>query len=141
MAQCAHETANFTKMKEMGDAKTFAKYDPKHNPAKAKRLGNVKAGDGARNHGRGYIQLTGRDNYRRAGQALGIDLEQFPELALKPNVAAQVAIWYWKNRVQPKLSDPTDVSASTRAINPGLKGLKNRERQFKSYQLAQNESE
>ena len=141
MAQCAHETANFTKMKEMGTAKTFARYDPVHNPAKARRLGNVKAGDGARYHGRGFIQLTGRDNYRRAGKALGIDLEQFPELALKPNVAAQIAIWYWKNRVQPKVQNFQDVKATTRAINPGMKGLKSREQQFKNYQVAQNESE
>ena len=69
------------------------------------------------------------------------DLEGNPELAARPDIAAKIAVWYWKSRVAPKLKDPTDVKAATKAINPGMKGLKSREKQFKTYQLAQNEGE
>src|SRR5262245_26962014 len=47
----------------------------------AKRLGNTQEGDGWKYHGRGYVQLTGRDNYAAAGKALGLDLINHPELA------------------------------------------------------------
>lgn len=61
-------------------------------PAKARELGNVNPGDGARFPGRGYPQLTGRTNYLKAGTALGIDLIANPDLALKPSVAAQIMV-------------------------------------------------
>lgn len=132
MAQCAHETANFTSMKEFGGTRDFKKYDPKHAPKKAKALGNVKPGDGARYHGRGFIQLTGRDNYRRAGQALGLPLEQRPELVERPEVAAKVAVWFWKSRVQPKVANFNDTAQVTRPINPGMRGLKDRHTKFQA---------
>ena len=127
LAQCAHETANFTTMKEHGGSLDFKKYDPKYAPKKAKALGNVQVGDGARYHGRGYIQLTGRDNYKRAGQALGLPLEQRPELVEKPEVAAKVAVWFWKSRVQPKVTNYHDTRQVTKPINPGLRGLADRQ--------------
>lgn len=135
MAQCAHETANFTTLKEFGGKRDFAKYDPKTNPRKAKRLGNTQVGDGAKYRGRGYIQLTGRENYRRAGNALGLPLEQNPELAEKPEIAAKIAVWYWQNRVQPKVSDYTDTHTTTKPINPGLKGIEDRKEKFRFYQV------
>ena len=52
------------------------------------RFGNRETGDGARYRGRGFVQLTGRSRYRRAGTLLGIDLEALPELANAPEVAA-----------------------------------------------------
>jgi hypothetical protein len=55
-------------------------------------LGNTQSGDGRRYKGRGLIQITGRANYRTYGNLLGIDLEGNPDLALDPNVAAQVFI-------------------------------------------------
>jgi putative chitinase len=61
-------------------------------PVKARELGNLQPGDGARFHGRGYVQLTGRSNYRRAGQALGEDLEKEPDLAVRPDIAAAIMI-------------------------------------------------
>ena len=136
LAQTAHETMNFRRMAEAGSAATFKRYDPKFSPRRAKILGNTKAGDGERYKGRGYIQLTGRYNYRRAGEALGLPLEQRPELAEDPEVAAKIAIWYWKRRVQPRVSDFEDVSAVTRPINAGLNGLEDREEKFQSYMVA-----
>jgi putative chitinase len=130
IAQCAHETNDFASLKEYGGKLDFKKYELKHNPRLAKILGNVKPGDGAKYHGRGYIQLTGRDNYRRAGEALDLPLEQRPDLVERPDVAAKVAVWYWKSRVQPKVSDFSDTSQVTRPINAGLRGLEDRHSKF-----------
>jgi len=134
MAQTKHESADFSRMKEMGGTQYFTKrYDPKFNPAKAKTLGNKHAGDGARYHGRGYIQITGRDNYRMAGAYLGIPLEQHPEMAANPETAAKIAVWYWKTRVKPKVANFNDTTQVTKLINPALNGLKDRFENFKQY--------
>lgn len=132
VAQCAHETANFSSLKEFGGRADFKKYDPKHNPRKAKMLGNKQVGDGAKYHGRGYIQLTGRDNYKRAGLALGLPLEEQPELVERPDVAAKVAVWFWQNQVAPKVSNFNDTAQVTKPINSGLKGLDDRHNKFAS---------
>jgi predicted chitinase len=136
LAQTAHESHNFKSMVEYGGSLDFRKYDPKYAPKKAKQLGNKKVGDGARYKGRGYIQLTGRYNYKRAGQALGLPLEQKPELVEKPEVAAQVAIWFWQNRVQPKVDDFGNTPAATKPINSGLKGLQDRKDKFQDFKTA-----
>ena len=140
LSQCAHESHDFKSMVEYGGSLDFRKYDPKYAPKKAKALGNKKAGDGARYKGRGYIQLTGRYNYKRAGEALGLPLEENPQLAEKPEVAAKIAVWFWKNRVQPKVDNFNDVRAVTKPINPGLNGLADRKdtfKDFKKFKLAQ----
>jgi predicted chitinase len=136
LSQMAHETMNFQRMEEVGGASTFRKYDPKYAPRKAKILGNTKAGDGERYKGRGYIQLTGRYNYKRAGEALGLPLEKNPEMAADPEIAAQVAIWFWKLRVQPRVDNFKDVRAVTRPINPSLNGLADRKDKFQIYKTA-----
>ena len=136
LSQCAHETMDFKKMKEMGGKLDFKKYDPRFAPRKAKILGNTEAGDGAKYKGRGYIQLTGRDNYKRAGQALGLPLEQKPELVEKPEIAAKVAVWYWKTRVANKVDSFKDTSAVTKTINPALKHLDQRKDKQKAFQVA-----
>lgn len=137
MAQCAHETMGFLSLVEFGTIAYFRKYDPRHSPSMAQTLGNTKPGDGARYRGRGYIQLTGRYNYRIAGQALNLPLEAHPELAAVPHIAAHIAVWYWNHRVRPNVQDFTNVRAVTRPINPKLRGLRDRKAKFKEYQLAQ----
>lgn len=132
VAQCAHETANFSSLKELGGRLDFKKYDPKHNPRKAKILGNKQVGDGAKYHGRGYIQLTGRDNYKRAGLALGLPLEEQPDLVERPDIAAKVAVWFWQNQVAPKVSNFNDTAQVTKPINSGLKGLNDRHNKYAS---------
>lgn len=134
LAQSAHETLNFAKLEEMGNSAYFRKYDPAFNPKKAKILGNVKPGDGERYKGRGFLQITGRYNYRMAGQALGLPLEANPELAARPDIAAKIAIWYWETRVKNTVSDFKNTSAVTRKINPGMHGLDKRHAQFAYYQ-------
>lgn len=63
-----------------------------------KDLGNIKPGDGPRYKGRGYIQITGRNNYKNYGKAIGVDLENNPELALEPENAARILVQYFKDR-------------------------------------------
>jgi putative chitinase len=139
LAQCAHESHDFKSMVEYGGSLDFRKYDPKYAPNKARALGNKKVGDGARYKGRGYLQLTGRYNYKRAGEALGLPLEQKPQLAEKPEVAAKIAVWFWKQRVQPNVTNFNDVRSVTKPINPGLNGLEDRKEafiDFKKFKLA-----
>ena len=133
MAQMAHESDNFKSMKEYGGSLDFRKYDPKYAPKKAKTLGNKYAGDGNRFKGRGFIQITGRYNYRIAGKAIGIDLVKNPKLAEDPAVAAKIAVWYWKLRVQPNVTNWNDVEAVTKPINPGMRGLEDRKENFADY--------
>lgn len=76
---------------EFGSDERFEKlYGP--DTRIGKTLGNTKRGDGAKYHGRGYVQLTGRANYDRAGKFLGIDLVNKPEDAKKPEVAYAIAM-------------------------------------------------
>lgn len=85
-------------------------------PSKARELGNLTPGDGAKFAGRGYVQLTGRTNYARAGQKIGIDLVNNPDLAMQPKIAAQIMYsgmiegWFTGKKLsdyfKPGLSDP-----------------------------------
>jgi putative chitinase len=121
-------------MHEVGDKRYFQRmYDKKYKPGKAKGLGNTEFGDGVRYRGRGYMQLTGRDNYRRVGRQLGVDLERNPELAARPDIAAQIALMYWKQRVRPNVRDWSNVAQVTRPINSRLSHLEDRKRDFAAY--------
>ncbi len=79
-------------IKEMGGNAYFIRmYDIRgERPDKARQLGNLQPGDGARYCGRGYVQLTGRANYAKAGKELNADLETNPDLALDPAIAARI---------------------------------------------------
>lgn len=135
LAQVAHESHDFQSMKEYGGSLDFRKYDIRYNPKKAKILGNTKPGDGAKYKGRGYIQITGKYNYAKAGKELGIDLVNNPGLAEKPAIAAKIAIWYWKLRVQPNVDDFNNIKDVTKPINPGMRGLEDRKENFDDYKL------
>lgn len=139
LAQASHETLNFTRMKEIGTPEYFTKKYERHKKT-AKILGNKVKGDGIRYRGRGYIQLTGRDNYQRAGQALGLPLDTQPDLAADPEVAAKIALWYWNTRVAPKVKNFDNTRAVTKTINPAGKHQQRRQQQFAKYQVAQNEN-
>ncbi len=76
---------------EFGSTERFDRlYGPQTQVGK--RLGNTQPGDGARFHGRGYVQLTGRANYERAGSKFGINLVAHPDRAKEPELAYQIAI-------------------------------------------------
>ena len=131
MSQMAHESENFSDMIEDISHERAAK---KYGSGKiAKILGNKSENDAVRFKGRGYIQLTGRWNYEWMEKELGIDLTSSWSAAQKaanPDIAADIAVAYWKKRVQSKVSDFTDVRAVTKKINPGLHGLDSRQDRF-----------
>jgi len=81
LATCFWETARTMQaIHERGQVSYFDKYNAGTRIGNA--LGNTEAGDGYRFRGRGYVQLTGRSNYRKMGALLKVDMEANPELAL-----------------------------------------------------------
>ena len=132
MAQCAHETYDFRDLTERGDMDYFHKRY--NNPRSMKILGNESFDDAIKYLGRGYIHLTGRDNYTRIGNALGLDLVNHPDLALKPQNAADIALYFWRKRVASKVKDPTNVRQVTAKVNGNKSlGLKDRMNKAKKY--------
>lgn len=85
-------------------------------------LGNTEPGDGARYHGRGYIQLTGRANYRTYGGRLGVPLEARPELALAPATAARILVDYFGQRGIDDAARAGNWELVRRKVNGGLNG-------------------
>lgn len=121
VAQTGHETMSFRQFVEIwGPTPAQRRYEGR------KDLGNVVAGDGYRFRGRGAIQVTGRDNYDRYGELLGIDLIADPAVAARPDVGIQIAAAYWTNRRINVAADRDDVDAVTRLINGGLNGIADR---------------
>ncbi len=129
VAQLAHESGEFRWMEEIwGPTDAQRRYEPP-TPL-AKRLGNTEAGDGKRFKGRGPIQITGRDNYRRYGERLGLDLVTQPEQAATPAVAFAVAGLYWRSNGLNELADAEDFVTITKRINGGTNGLADRQKYY-----------
>ena len=108
LAQVCEESWGFSDMKEEGSGE---EYEGRRN------LGNTSPGDGPRYKGRGFIQLTGRANYRAYGKTLGLDLLRHPELAEDPRNAVESACEYWTKRQLNPLADKDDLKTITRRIN------------------------
>lgn len=121
VAQLAHESGGFRYMEEIADGSA---YEGRRD------LGNTQPGDGRRFKGRGPIQLTGRANYRAAGEALGLDLVNNPELAARPDVGFRIAAWYWNSRGLNELAGAGNFREVTRRINGGYNGLADRQRYY-----------
>jgi putative chitinase len=102
-----------------------------------RRLNNTEPGDGWKYHGRGFIQLTGCDNYTKAAAGLGIDLVSHPELAADRETAAKVAVYYWKTRVITQ-GDQTDIDKACFDINGAHNGLPERRAAAKAWEDALN---
>lgn len=125
LAQIAHESGQLRYWSEFasGDA-----YEPP--TLLALRLGNTKAGDGPKYKGRGPIQLTGRANYRMAGEALGVDLESNPKLVIDPEYGFRVAGWFWNRNKLNRLADVSGFDQITQRINGGQRGADERRRYY-----------
>jgi putative chitinase len=90
------------------------------------RMGNIHPGDGWRYIGRGFKQLTGRANYARFGDILGIDLVGNPDLAIDPRYSLEIAAAFWRERGCSDAADRDDLRAVTLAVNGGLIGFAER---------------
>jgi len=123
LAQLAHECGNFDFGEEVKNNEAdFDVYDGRTD------LGNTEPGDGRKFRGRGFIMITGRYNYKEAGEYIGVDLVNNPELAAMPTVAAKLAAWYWTTRNLGKYADGTFYGHSriSISINGGLIGFADR---------------
>lgn len=130
LAQLAHESAQFRFMEEIwGPTPAQRRYEP---PGKlAADLGNTEPGDGQRFKGRGPIQITGRANYQRFGELLGLDLLTDPPSAALPEVAFRIAGLFWSKKGLNEIADLATDDAFreiTRRINGGFNGLADRQR-------------
>jgi predicted chitinase len=109
LAQCAFESGGFQYIEEIacaGGNKCSGQYG--------------SGAPGKSYHGRGFIQLSWPDNYKKAGQALGMGdkLYQDPDMVAKdPKLGAEVSIWFWKANVENKPGAKDHFGATTRAIN------------------------
>lgn len=124
LSQMHHESGGFRYSEEIHDG---SDYEGRSD------LGNNRPGDGKKYKGRGYIQLTGRSNYRQYGKLVGADLENKPELAADPEIAAKVALAYWNKRVNRTAAQNGDVLTVTRNINGGTNGLQDRRNLYADY--------
>jgi putative chitinase len=158
LAQCGHESGGFRLTKEnlnysaKGLMGIFKKYFPTEALAKAyerqpakiankvysNRMGNgtEASGDGAKFCGRGYIQLTGKENYTAFGKSIGVDVCANPELVASQYALASAAWFFSKNGLH-KMADEgaSDlvVTKITKRVNGGTIGLPDRIKHFKEY--------
>ena len=126
LATVAAETAGFKPIDEYVSrfntsprGHSFDLYDNRRD------LGNRGERDGASYKGRGYIQLTGRDNYRKIGAQVGVDLENHPDKANDPAIAGLILACFLKNkelRIKAALLE-RDFAAARKAVNGGRHGL------------------
>ena len=94
------------------------------------RMGNTEPSDGWKYRGRGYIQMTGKDTYKRLSDAVGVDYVSDPDKLLNDPDAIVAALWFWKDRKINKLADIDDVVGVTKKINGGLIGLADRKKKL-----------
>jgi predicted chitinase len=134
MAQCHAETGGFKWLAELGSKEYFRRYDPdKRKDAAAQ--GNTQIGDGYKYRGRGFVHLTWKNNYIKAGQYIKMDLLNNPDLASGKEAAAKIVIWYF-NTQRPKIGKNNqwgDILAVTKAVNGGTNGLEHRKAAFERY--------
>lgn len=105
------------------------------NRAYANRMGNgpEESGDGYKYRGRGFLQITGKNNYMQLSKDTGIDYVNNPDLLLNEADAMISALWYWQRNNLNTLADKNNIKAITKKINGGYNGLFNRIALFKKY--------
>jgi putative chitinase len=158
LAQCGHESGGFRLTKEnlnysaKGLNGTFKKYFPtlasavpyERKPDKIAnkvyggRMGNgpESSGEGAKFCGRGYIQLTGKENYTAFGKSINEDILSNPD-KVASNYALLSAAWFFSKNGLHKMADEgssdTVVTKITKRVNGGTIGLLDRIKHFKEY--------
>lgn len=155
LSQCAHESGNFKAVTEnlnygaKGLRATFGKYFKDDTSAAAyerkpekianrvysSRMGNgdEASGDGWKFRGRGYIQLTGKDNYTQFDKVVDDDILANPDLVATKYPLMSAAFFFEKNnlwKICDGGADKEDVIALTKRINGGTHGLEDRLAKF-----------
>jgi putative chitinase len=158
LAQCGHESAGFKAVQEnlnysaKGLMGIFKKYFPtqtlaeqyQRNPQKIAskvyggRMGNgpESTGEGFKFRGRGYIQLTGKQNYTNFARFIGEDTVANPDLVATKYPLASAAFFFNSNglwSICDRGSDDATVTAVTRRVNGGTIGLPDRIKHFREY--------
>ena len=158
LAQCGHESGGFRAVQEnlnysaKGLTTTFKKYflteaaagPYARNPQKIAskvyggRMGNgpESTGDGFKFRGRGYIQLTGKENYTSFAKSIGEDTVANPDLVATKYALASAGWFFSKNglnAISDKGADDATVTAVTKRVNGGTIGLPDRIKHFKEY--------
>jgi putative chitinase len=148
IAQCTHESGGFKRLKENLNykweslRKVFPKYfstdelaqeyahkqDRIANRVYGGRMGNgdESSGDGFRYCGRGLIQLTGKNNYTKFAESIGMEVEMVPALLESFEGAVESACWFWKTNNLNQYADAGDILTMTKRINGGTIGLEDR---------------
>lgn len=113
IAQTAWESNSFTALREYASGSAYEG---------RKDLGNIFQGDGKKFKGRGYIQITGRSNYRSVSKFLFGDerLLDNPDLLATPKNSMLSAMWYWQSRNLNHYADLQYYETITKRINGGL---------------------
>ena len=156
LSQCGHESAGFKVVNEnlnysaKGLLGIFKKYFPtqqlaeqyQRKPEKianrvyASRMGNgdEASGEGFKFRGRGFIQLTGKQNYTAFGKAIGVNIAANPDLVATKYPLLSAA-WFFSKNCLAKCKDASDASvlAVTKCVNGGTIGLEDRKKHFKEY--------
>ena len=148
IAQCAHESANFTTVIENLNYKAeslmrtwpnrFPTIDIANqyahnqqaiaNKVYADRMGNgdESSGDGYKYCGRGLIQLTGKENYKLFADSISTPLEKIPDFLVTFEGATQGSAWFWEYNDLNTLADAGDIRGMTKKINGELLGIDDR---------------
>lgn len=95
-----------------------------------KDLGNIQKGDGKLFKGRGLIYIKGRNNYKKCGEAFGIDFINYPELLCQPEWAVKSSLWYWDINNLNAYADKDDLKGQMGIINGGYNGYEDRKRLY-----------
>lgn len=152
LAQCGHESANFTVLREnlnysaKGLLVTFPKYfrptslaeqyarQPEKiaNRVYANRMsnGNELSGDGYKYRGRGAIQLTGKDNYTLFSKSINKSIDDTIKYLETLDGAMESACWFWTTRRLNPTCDRNDIFAMSKLVNGGTKGLDDRKSRY-----------
>ena len=157
LSQCAHESGGFKRLEEnlnysakalravfgryFGDAPKADADEYARNPEmianrvyndtyRKYKMGNVNEGDGWRFRGRGLKQLTGRYNYTKFGESVGMTAEEAAEYVATPAGAIESACWFWDTNNLNEIADTDNVVKMTKKINGGNIGLEDRQKRY-----------
>lgn len=155
MAQCGHESADFTVLEENLNysAKRLRQVFPRYFPTDAvaklhagkpeqianivyddanrvNKIGNTQPGDGWRFRGGGIKQLTGRSNYAAFGRSIGRTAEDAADYVRTKRGAMESALWFWSTNGLNAFADKDDIVGMSKRVNGGNIGLADRKRRY-----------